>query len=343
MMKRDPRRHCAALPLVVALLALVAGARRAAASEPMAQPASGAAPEPPQGACGDDPVRCGREAFELGTRAFEAHDYAAAIRHFQQAQSIRPHPVIAFNLGLSLAAAGKVSDALRTFDGVLSNPQTDAALRARVESQRGEVRARVAELRIALPDATTTFVEVDGVAHERRTDALLLDPGTHHLKVSNHGTVVYDEEITLGAGERVELRLASRARSIDIVVVPDDRRAPHPRRAPSAPREQGPSPLWFYGAAATTGVLLAGTVASGLDTLRAHSAYERDLPRLTQAQADARVAAGHDKELRTNLLLGATFLGAVATAALGVFVVDFDDDRSDVSLGPASVGYHLRF
>jgi hypothetical protein len=346
MTPRDHRRRRARVPLVVALLVVAGGARRAAASEPVAAPPNAVDPAPAAAACGDDPVRCGKDYFEQGTRAFEAHDYAAAIRHFEQAQAIRPHPVISFNLALSLAGAGKVSAALQVLDQVLSDPATDPALKGRAQAQRTEVRARVAELQIELRDAATTVVEVDGVPRHERADALLLDPGPHHLKVTNHGTVVYDEQLSLGAGERLKLRLAPRSRAIDIVVVPDDRRPaspPPPAPAPT-PRERGPSPVWFWGAAATTGVLLGATVASGVDTLRAHDAYERDLPRLTQAQADARVAAGHEKELRTNLLVGATVLGAAATAVLGVFVVDFGGGAaSEVALAPGGAAYRFRF
>jgi len=68
-----------------------------------------------------------------------------------------------------------------------------------------------------------------------------------------------------------------------------------------------------------TGLAGVVTLWSGLDTLRAHRAYESDLPRLDQAEVNSRVATGHDLELRTNILIGATGVLAAGTAALGIF------------------------
>ena len=77
---------------------------------------------------------------------------------------------------------------------------------------------------------------------------------------------------------------------------------------------------------------------SGLDTQSALSDYQRALPHLDQAQADARVRNGHSRELRTNLLLAGSLLCGAGSAVLAVWFVDFGQQRkAAVGLGPGSV------
>jgi hypothetical protein len=90
-------------------------------------------------------------------------------------------------------------------------------------------------------------------------------------------------------------------------------------------------------------VLTGVTIWSGLDTQSALSDYERDLPRLTQAQADARVSDGHSRELRTNLLLGGSLLAGAGTAVLGVWFTDFGGAKARVGVAPGRVAVSGRF
>jgi hypothetical protein len=85
-------------------------------------------------------------------------------------------------------------------------------------------------------------------------------------------------------------------------------------------------------------VLGALTVWSGLDVQSAYDDYREDLRELSQAQADRRVDEGHGRELRTNLLLGATVLGAAGTAVLGLVFVDWSGSGA---VAPPSTGLSL--
>lgn len=329
-----------ATALACAFLGVLLEAEPALAVEPEAPVAPEAAPV---GGCAGDATACGKEQFELGARAFEQKDYASAIRHFERAQALRPHPVIGFNLGLSLAAAGRLLDAVATLEAVIADPHADAALAERAKQESSRARSGLAEVRFHFKDPENTSIEIDGVPRDSKPARIALDPGRHHVKVTSTGVPVYDEEVTLAPGERVELRLSARARAIDIVIVPQQRRAVRP--PPDAPKrtERGLSSAWFWGGVATTGLLAGATIVSGLDTLRAHDEYEHDLADLSQDEADARVEAGHDKELRTNVLLGATLVTATATAVLGAFFVDFGGGPASVSIGPSGARCRVRF
>ena len=108
---------------------------------------------------------------------------------------------------------------------------------------------------------------------------------------------------------------------------------PPPPPSPSRPV----SPAWFYAGAGATAVLTGLTIASGIDTQHAYDTYKRDLPQLSQPEADARVKSGHSRELRTNLLVAGSVLCGAGTAVMGVWFVDFSGKRR-ASLGFAPGG-----
>lgn len=282
---------------------------------------------------------CGRQRFEAGTTAFEQGSYAQAAAEFQAALALRAHPVIRFNLALSLARLGRPTAAIEQLRQVLQDPATDKDLKARAEREQRSAEQAASRVTFRLSDPGRERVELDGAPITLTPGSeLTLDPGQHHVRVISGSAIVLDQELELSPGERVELRVGERSRRIDIVVVPDAppakpapaRRAPVP--APAPPGRRQLSPIWFYAGAGATAVLTGVTIWSGLDTQRALSDYERDLRGLNQAEADARVRDGHSRELRTNLLLAGSLVAGAGTAVLGIWFVDFDG-RAQASLG----------
>ncbi|GMV15824.1 MAG: hypothetical protein HS104_02730 [Polyangiaceae bacterium] len=283
--------------------------------------------------CDQGAETCGRLEFEAGIEAYRTQRWADAAAHFEAAQKLRPHPVVLFNWALAQSKLRRYVSALGHFERVLADPETPKDLLPEVQNEKAQAERNVATLEIDAAPGAQAFVDeqpVEGVAR--------VDPGEHHVRVVLDGKTLLDKTLRLEAGER--LRLAVH-RPKEVVVPP--RKPPPPRPPPPPP--PGPSPLWFYVGAGVTAVVGGVTVWSALDTQRAFDDYERDLPGLSQRQADARVAAGHDKELRTNLLLGATALTAAGTAALGLFVVDWGRgrERAALYLGPTGLGAVGRF
>lgn len=88
--------------------------------------------------------------------------------------------------------------------------------------------------------------------------------------------------------------------------------APAPIRL--VPSYDPPSSAWFWGGLATTAVLGAATVASGVDAIGIHDRFESD--RSNNDLADR----GGDAQLRTNALLVASALTALGTATIAYFV-----------------------
>jgi hypothetical protein len=304
-----------------------------------------AAAEPGPTECPEqDATACGRRHFEAGTEAFERGDFTLAAAEFQLAIAQRPHPVIHFNLALSLARLGKPTAAIAQLRLVLADTTTDKDLRARAERELRGAEQALARVTFRLADPARERVELDGVAIAvAGKPELAIDPGAHHVRVLSGSSVVLDQDLELAPGERVELRVGERSRRIDVVVVPDPvptPPAPRPPAPPSPPPKRearGLSPAWFYAGVGATVVVTGVTVWSGIDTNQALSDYERELPGLSQAEADARVSEGHARELRTNLLLAGSLLCATGSAVLGIWFVDFGGEtRARAAVGPQS-------
>jgi hypothetical protein len=316
-------------------------AAHVAAAEPVA-------PDCPE----QDPTICGRKHFEVGTQAFEKGDYSAAAGEFQAALSQRSHPVIRFNLALSLARLGKPSAALEQLRLVQSDEAAEKDLRARAEREQRSAEQALARVTFRLSDPTRERVELDGAPIQlSREGELSLDPGNHHVRVISNSSVVLDQDLELSPGERVELRVGERSRRIDLVVVPDTApvqsttpKAPAPPPAPLPAPRALLSPVWFYSAIGATAVFSGLTLWSGLDTKSAYDGYKQDLPTLSQAQADERVRDGHSRELRTNLLLAGSLVCGAGSAVLGIWFVDFSGkQQASVGLTPQSVVLSGRF
>jgi hypothetical protein len=289
--------------------------------------------------------------FEAGTAAFEKQDFRAAAASFSAALEQRPHAVIRFNLALSLARIGQPTAAIEQLRQVTADASIDNELRERAAREQKSAEQALARVTFRLSDPSREKVELDGkLLTAPMTGELALDPGPHHVRIISGGSVVLDQDLELAPGERVELRVGERSRRIDVVVVPPDQAAPK-KPVPSAPPAPAATPsrpklapVWFYSAAGVTLVLTGVTVWSGLDTQSALSDYERDLPRLTQAQADARVSDGHSRELRTNLLLGGSLLAGAGTAVLGIWFTDFSGGgKAHVGLAPDRIWVSGRF
>lgn len=292
-----------------------------------------------------DATVCGRHHFEAGTTAFEKKDFKGAAAEFEAALAQRPHPVIRFNLAISWARLGHPKAALEQLQLVLGDASADKDLKSRAERERRDAERALSRVTVRLSDPQREQVELDGnLVKVEPGQELALDPGPHHVRIISGNAIVLDQDLELAPSERVELRVGERSRRIDVVVVPDatPQKAEPPPPAPTSPHRL--SPVWFVAGAGATVVLTGITIWSGLDTRSAYSDYQRDLPRLTQDEANDRVDAGHSRELRTNLLLAGSVVCAAGTAALGIWFVDFSSGkRASFGVAPNGVALSGKF
>jgi hypothetical protein len=291
---------------------------------------------------------CGSSAFAAGTTAFDRGAFAEAAEWFLAARTAQAHPVVAFNLGVCYARLNRPKLALGEFRLILAEPGLDAALKARVEQEQRAAEAQIAHISVDAPDPTLYRMELDGEPLAAPPDGIEVDPGVHRLRVFSGGASVFDQEVHLEPAERLHLRVSGRASVLDVVVVPASAgSSPKPEQATVATESGRPlSPLVFYVSASATALLGGFTLWSGLDVQNAYSDYLRDLPQLTQAEADERVRDGHSREVRTNVLLGTTLFAASATALMGLLWVDWSPKKNAAltfELGPSSASVRGAF
>jgi hypothetical protein len=164
-------------------------------------------------------------------------------------------------------------------------------------------------------------VAVDGsavITEPRRSHIVYVDPGEHQMEAFFAGNRSISHTISglEGAYKPVEFVLAT----VEPAVKPETPvivQAPAATGASSTPSpsnaEAGGLPRWVtFAGAGVTAALGAATLWSGLDTLHARDDYQRQPTQ--QGYND-----GAGRELRTNILIGATAIAGVATVAVAVF------------------------
>ncbi len=278
--------------------------------------------------CHDESKACGGKLFDSGVKAFQAGEYDTALERFRAAYAIAKLPVVTFNLALVEDKLDKYEDALVHLDEVIADPATAKATREKAQSERDRISRSLATIAVELAGAQDIVVEVDGKSFPLKGGAVRVGSGRHSIRVVADGSERLSRSIEVSPGERLVLHL-ERTREL---VVESSNDKPFTEPADTDKKSQGVSPTWFYVAAGATVVLAGVTVWSGLDTVSAKNKLDDDRPSLTIAEEQDRIDAGHSKETRTNVLLVATGVGAVATAAIGLFVVRWDKDKK-VSFG----------
>lgn len=281
---------------------------------------------PPETGCDADAAECGRREFDAGIEAYRSQDYAKASKHFESAYQLRPHPVVLFNWALAESRLQKYVEALEHFEKVLADPETPSDLRATLDEEKAKAERGVATIEVDGGGEGKIFV--DEQVFEGKTASARVNPGTHHVRVEIGGRDAVKRDVTLKAGERIQVAVDRTE------VVKHTPAKPVVRdRKPLPPERQGLDPVWVYAGAGLTVVLGGITLWSALDTKKSHDDYENDLPTLNQAEVNERVDDGHAKELRTNVLIGGTAVVGVGTAVIGLFLVDWKKPIAKQTVG----------
>lgn len=319
------------------LLALMGGMlsapRRALAQAPAGE-ASDAEPTAQQ-------RQAAAEAYDRGTAAYLARDYAAAARWFETAHRMAP---AAPALLQAVRAHQRAGDALRA-----SN------LALRLQAQYGDERQAV---RVAAPlveAAVRAYVRIDVTCASCTVDldgtllewpSFFVEPDVDHTLGAHFETGDATPQSVRGtAGQALSLTFAAPPE-------PEPVATPGPRGWPAAaltrrpseddgtattratPREDTrsgglPPAVFLVGAGAT--VVAGGLLVwSGLDTTAGVPAYEAN-------PTQAALEAGQQKELRTNVLVGVTALVGVTTAVLAIFT-DWGGRDDTRGVGARAVG-----
>lgn len=314
-----------------------------------------------QGTGGDEPSgedrQAAAEAYDRGRAAFLARDYERAAEWFETADRLAPAELA---LEAAVRANQRAGRTARSATLALALQQRYPGDTNAQELAASVLRQTAPRLgRVAVACNTRCQAELDGALQVSTT--FFVEPGRHAVVVHfRTGRVERSVDAIAGREQRIEVqappdtgrgggrdrggdggpRDASSLEGLDLNDdgeedgEADGRR----RRRRDDDEDEGgglPSPVFWISAATTVG-LGAALVWSGLDTQSGADEYESlvedyETGRGTRSAAEAALEDGRDREMRTNLLIGATAVVGAATVVFAVLTdwggADDGDDR----------------
>jgi hypothetical protein len=147
-----------------------------------------------------------RERFDRGLRLFNQQDNEGALAEFERAYELMPHPMVLYNMGLVLGAAGRAVKAVEVFDRLLANPTgLDAGRLARSKDERARQAALIGEIAVTTP-VDGASIEVDGFDAGKTPLAapLKVTSGSHVVAVLAPGYAPLRKQITVAGRARVD-------------------------------------------------------------------------------------------------------------------------------------------
>jgi hypothetical protein len=270
-----------------------------------------------------------RDLANEGANAYAEHDYALALTLFARAHRLVPAPTIALFEARTLAQLGRLRDARAAYLRLIDAAQpadAPAPFRAAVDTAR-------AELALLEPRIPRLFVVVGGdlshdavvlldelpLAEPLRRGWLLVDPGTHSLRVRTAHGLGGAVALTLAEGETKQVRLE----------------VPPPAR-------RDPQRTWGAVAVGAGGAGLGLGLAAGLVAVDAHREAERACPgsRCVEGTPGAN-AVERFRDWRTVSTIGYAIGGVGLTAGLALILTSGSDRSTEVALVPMLGGGRL--
>jgi tetratricopeptide (TPR) repeat protein len=148
-----------------------------------------------------------RALFEEGLAHADAQRWAEAADRFERASALRPSPVITYNLTSALVRLGDLVRAVELLREIEADPRAAAEVRQAARARLGEVRPRLAHLRVEAPRQTghlAVAVLVDGhpLDDARLGAGLPVNPTAHSIELRTGTTIVGSRQVSLREGER---------------------------------------------------------------------------------------------------------------------------------------------
>ncbi len=289
-------------------------------------------------------LRIAAERFDEGRNAFKAGAFAEAAEHFEAADARAPS---ASALGLAMrsrAESGQASRAATLAELVLRRHPDDSELVDRARTIIEASTPVTGQVKVECEPACDLVVDdklIHGRANERWT--MYLEPGEHVVSANWSRDRVVTERLTAIAGESRSLSLVpAPPEPKEPVVVPPKVTViqrdsiPVANAAPSPPLKRLP-PVVFWVGVGTTVALGGAAIWSGIDTLNNPGPDAVRQGCVGLGDSCKLYRQGQLNELRTNVLIGATAVFAVASAVTGVFFTDFSRPSAPRNVGTSFV------
>lgn len=263
-----------------------------------------------------DDVSGAANAFSRAQKAELSGDFSSAAELYEIADGLAPAPEALRSALRARRSAGQLELAAVHAEELQERYPNDARSGELATATLDEAAKKLMRIEVACrPSACTLLVDNEAAGPDAKEKHIVyLAPGKHEVRASFGKSRTEPQSAEGAAGERGSLSFdappeAPSDRHTDSGMLPgmgtaaaDQGVEPH----------RGLSPWFFVGGAIATVGLGAATVWSGLDTLSANDAYKKN-------QTVAGYNDGRDRELRTNVLIGATSIVGAATCVVAIF------------------------
>jgi hypothetical protein len=277
-------------------------------------------------------IKAAAEEFDRGRRAYLAKDYEQAAVHFENAYRDAPS---AQTLRLAMRARrdGKQLARAATLAAIAQTRYPEDA--ASMQYAKETLDAAAPQLHeYSVECSTECAIAADGRVVSQ-SDALhhriFLEPGAHDLGVSFGEGRSIAKKIDAKKGGKESLTFEApplaKVEPTPPPVDPNRDKPPPPPPPPPKVEEKPFGPLVFFVGAGLTVAAGGATLWSGLDT---QNSPGTDAVRRECAGKDESCAAyqdGQDKELRTNVLVGATIGLGIVTGVIGLFFTQWSSPK----------------
>ena len=281
-------------------------------------------------------VSAAARAFSEGQAAQMEGKFDRAADSFELAYSIKPSKEALRSAARMRMQAGHVARAANHAAILLSQYSDDPASVTLAKDILEKTEPQLCQLAVMCA-APGCSISADGRAlsmSPAEAHTLYLTPGETVLEFSFDGAQV-TRDISARAGVRIDLRVEAPPRPSKPTAATTDEAAPA-RSAAKAAGPRGWPRAVVYAGAGLTAALGGVTLWSAIDTQSAHDDY-------VKAPTHSAFEEGEKKQLRTNILLGATAAAALATAAIAVFHTNWSGERSSLTVEPNSSGATVSF
>jgi hypothetical protein len=278
-------------------------------------------------------LKTAAEEFDAGRRAYKVKDFESAASHFENADRDAPSPDALLAAIRSRKEAQQLARAATLSAAALARYPADKALGDAARQVIGDAEKALHKVSVTCSPECTLVVDNKLVPFPESTNAVIyLDPGPHTVVAGWPGDrhVSRDIAATAAAGTRLSLVApAERLPTTTATTTPPDDKAIESaerddKKAPVSSPATGLPPAVFFAGAGVTAVLAGITVWSGIDTQN-NPGVDAVKQTCHDTSCDL-YQEGLAHQRRTNILIGATTLTAVATGVIGLFLTKWGSD-----------------
>jgi tetratricopeptide (TPR) repeat protein len=300
---------------------------------------AGHAPKPVAGAETAD-VDAARTHFKLGIDSYRDSDLPTALIEFKRAYAASPNYRLLFNLGQVCEELRDYPEAERYFEQYLRDGagEIELARKQQVETELAKIKLRIASLVLSTNLANAEwFVDDVPSGHSPLADVVRVSAGRHRIAAAVSGRPRVTKVIDTAGGETQVVDVAFSLQPENVAAAPAQ---PNPVNT-AAPASSNSAAVWV---GIGTGLLAAGAGVMGYLAYRDSANYKDALQRpTTPAELDSLQQGAKTKAIVTDVLLGATAVGAALTVYLVLDHGSERDPHASLRVGPGALLLTQRF